>query len=162
MPRVSNVMEDLHFLNCAGSSFIAANEDMFNGDPATDVLSMKNADEIHFLIAKNAGATGTATITVESCDDTTPSNTTAVAFQYRAQTTIDTWGAWQDAAATGFTTTAGADQLYQVRITQNGLSSTDAFVRLKATEVVDSACDGAIIAFAVPRVAKEVPTSILS
>ncbi len=162
MPRITDVMESLHFLNCADSNFIAANEDMFNGDPATDVLSMKNADEIHFIIAKNAGATGTATITVESCDDVTPSTATAVAFQYRAQTTIDTWGEWQDATSAGFTTTAGANQMYQVRITQDGLSSDDAFVRMQMTEVVDSPCDGAVIAMVVPRFAQEVPQTVLA
>lgn len=152
-------IDDLHILNIAGSSYIAANEDIFNGNPSTDIVSMENYNDIYFIITKNAGATGTATITVSSCDTVVPGTATAIAFEYKAMTTIDTMGAWTAATASGFTTTAGADQLYVVHVKADNLYSTDKFVKLTATEVVDSACDGAIIAFlANPRYAPNAGT----
>ena len=50
---------------------ITAHEDIFNGTPTTDIVSLESYTEALFIIEKSAGATGTAVITVESCDDTT-------------------------------------------------------------------------------------------
>jgi len=141
----ARLMENLNVYNCCPSGIIAANEDIFNGNPASDVISMENYDSIMFIIVKNAGATGTATITVESCDDTTPSTTTAIAFHYQACTSGNTWGAVTAATTAGFTTTAGADQCYLIEVSAAALSGTDNFVRLQATEVVNNPCDGAIL-----------------
>jgi|ETNvirnome_2_300_1030623.scaffolds.fasta_scaffold00681_11 hypothetical protein len=159
----ATVIERMNVYNAASSSFIAANEDMFNGDPATDVVSMENYKAMVFIIVKNAGATGTATITVESCDDTTPSTSTAVAFHYKACTSGNTWGATTAATTSGFTTTAGANQAYMIEVTSEELSGTNSFVRLNTAEVVDSACDGAILVVAMnPRYDKEVQLDITS
>lgn len=152
-------IDDLHILNVAGSSYIAANEDIFDGNPSTDIVSMENYHDVYFIITKNAGATGTATITVSSCDDVTPTTATAIAFEYKKMTTIDTMGAWTAATTSGFTTTAGADQLYVIHVNDAMLSGSDKFVKMTATEVVNSACDGAVIAFlANPRYAPNAGT----
>ena len=120
---------------------IPAAEDIWDGDPASDVLSLANHQGLRMTIDKYAGATGTATITVESCDNVTPSNTVAIPFRYRV-TTGATPGAWQAAAAAGFATTAGADQSYDIAVLASGLDGTDKFVRVQVTELVDSPCDG--------------------
>ena len=100
-------------------------------------------------------------MTVESCDDTTPTTTTA--FRYRKQTTPDTFGAWTDATATGFTTTAGADQVYEVLVDAEDLSGTDKYVCLQLTEDTDSPCDGAVVCILFgPRYGKGVPDSVLT
>ena len=140
-----SILTDINLYNCAPSGQIAANEDMFNGDPSTDVLSMENYDEIVFFITKNAGAVGTATITVESCDDVTPTTSTAVAYNYVATTSGNTISAVTAAAAAGFTTTAGADQSYAISIRADGLSGTNKYVRMVMTEVANAAVDGAVI-----------------
>ena len=140
-------IDDLHILNVAGNGFIAANEDIFNGNPSTDIVSLENYNDVYFIITKNAGATGTAVVTVDSCDTVVPGTATAVAFEYKAMTTIDTMGAWTAATSSGFTTTAGANQLYVIHVSAAGLYSTNKFVRMTMTESVDSPCDGAVIAF---------------
>lgn len=145
---MSRLFQELHPIHCAPSAVIAANEDMFNGDPATDVISMKKNKKVLFLIACSAGATGTATITVESCDDVTPTTATAVPFKYWECTTPDIWSDMKTATAAGFATTAGADSMYAVEIDASELSGTDAFVRMQCTELVDSPVDGAIVALA--------------
>ena len=138
----ANLIERLNVYNCA---ILTANEDIFNGDPATDVISMENYDSIMFIITKGAGATGTATITVESCDDTTPSTATAIAFHYRACTSGNTWGAVTSATTAGFATTAGINQCYVIEVQADDLSGSDSFVRMQTTEVVNSPCDGDIL-----------------
>lgn len=148
------MIESFNVYNVADSNFIAANEDIFNGDPASDVISMAAYNDIIFIITKNAGATGTATVTVESCDDTTPTTATAVAFRYQATTSGNSPGAWTAATASGFATTAGANQVYVIWIRAEQLSGTDKFVRLQLTEVVNNPCDGAVIAIGLnPRYA---------
>ena len=112
--------------------------DAFAGTVTSDVVEAQG-EGVTFEITKGVGATGTSTITVLSCDDTTPSNTTAVTFHYRASTTPDTWGAWTAATVAGFTTTAGSNQMYQVYVDNGQLAANNyAYVQLKAVEVVDS------------------------
>jgi hypothetical protein len=159
----STMLTQMNVYNVAPNGVIAANEDIFAGNPATDVVSMANYSEIVFIISKNAGATGTATITVESCDDVTPTTATAVAFKYTATTTGNTVGALTDAAAAGFATTAGINQVYTVSVRDTGLSGSNKFVRLQATEVVDSPCDGAIICIGFyPRYPQDVPQQFIA
>ena len=154
--------KDLHWVNVGNSSFVASAADIFNGNPSSDIVSMENHNDVYFLLAKGAGATGTATITVGSCDTTVPGTATAVPFEYRAQTSADTWGEWTAAEAAGFTTTAGANQMYQIHIKGSDLSGTNKFVRLTATEVVNSPCEGYILAaMASPRFTPT-PATVLS
>lgn len=160
---MKNIIEEIHMLNIAPSAFIAANEDIFNGDPASDVISLENWRDAIFFILKNAGATGTATITVESCDNVTPTTPTAIAFRYKKMTTIDTWSAWTAALVAGIATTAGADQMYMIHVRAEELHSTDKFVRLQLTEVVDNPCDGAVGAILLnPRYAEDVNATVLA
>jgi hypothetical protein len=157
------LFQGIHPVHCCKAANIAANEDIFNGDPASDVLDLSKYGNVMFLIVKSTGATGTATVTVESCDDATPSTATAVPFKYWTNTTGDTWSDMKSATASGFTTTAGADQMYAIEISAEALSTTDQHVRLQLTEVVDSPCDGAVLAIAGnPRYAGEVKPSALA
>ena len=159
---MNNFLEEHKIVNVGGSAFITANEDIFNGDPATDVINMSNWDRATFMIQKGAGAVGTATITVESCDDVAPSNTTAIPFKYRACVVADTFGAWTDATAAGFTTTAGADQIYEISVEASALSGTDKYVRMKMTEVANDPCDGGVSAILTnPRYAEDIPRTVL-
>jgi len=153
----------LNVYNCCPSGIIAANEDIFNGDPTTDVVSMQEYESILFIIVKNAGATGTATCILYSCDDFTPTTSTAMVGKYKACTTGNTWGAWTALAATGFTTTAGANQAYMILANAEDLVEGDVAVKMQATEVVDNPCDGAILCIGLePRYSKDVQLDLTS
>jgi hypothetical protein len=54
----------------------------------------------------------------------------------------------QSATASGFTTSATADNMYAIEVNSSELYSTDSFVRMQCTEVVDQPVDGAIMAIA--------------
>jgi type 1 glutamine amidotransferase len=121
--------------------------DAFSGTVYSDVINMKNWNHIQFIILKGVGLTGTSTITVEACDDATPTNVKAIPFRYTAITSGDTEGTPTSAADTGFTTTAGSSQLYKVDVDADALASVGyGYIRLKAVEVVDSPVLGGIIA----------------
>jgi len=116
-----------------------ASADNMNGTMNTDIVKCAGSG-IVFEMTKAVGATGTSTITVDACDDVTPSNTTAVAFYYRASTTPDTWGDWTAATAAGFVTTAGSNQMYQVYVDNQTLGALGyEYARLTGVEVVSSA-----------------------
>ena len=121
--------------------------DAFSGTVYSDVISMKEHKTIVFLVHKGVGATGTSTITIQACDDVTPSNTSAVPFRYQEITSGDTAGAITDATTAGFTTTAGSSQLYAIYVDASDLASSGyGYVRLKAVEVANDPVLGGIIA----------------
>lgn len=121
--------------------------DAFAGAAASDVVEVQG-EGVLFEIVKGVGATGTATITVLSADDTTPTTTAAVAFMYRASTTPDVWGDWTQATTAGFATTAGSNQVYQVWVNAQQLAANNyAYAQLVSTEVVDSPVAGAVMAY---------------
>ena len=130
-------------LNIYHAGVVTANEDIFNGTMTTDIVSLANYGGAVFVIVKGAGGTGTAVITVESCDDTSATTSTAVAFNYAVCTSGNTWGSITAATASGFTTTAGANQSYAIEIRADELSGTDKYVRMVATESANDPCDGA-------------------
>ena len=118
----------------------------FAGTVATDIFEVWGHEAL-FIIYKGVGATGTSTITCLACDDIVPTNTTAVPFRYRTCTTGDTWGAWTTVANTGFTTTAGSSQLYEIRVDPADMGATGyGYLKLQAAEVVQSAVLGGVLA----------------
>jgi len=102
-----------------------------NGAGATsDIWNMRNY--AHCTIVCGLGVTGAATtITVEECDDVTPSNSTAIAFSYYAETTAagDTLGARTAATTAGITGSTNDGVFYVIEIDASQL--TDGFPYLR-------------------------------
>lgn len=120
--------------------------DAFAGTVASDVVDLTGHQSATFIIYKGVGTTGTSTVTVEACDDVTPSNTTAVPFYYRAVTSTDVNGAMTAATTSGFATTAGSSQIYHIEVDQAEIMTAGyKYVRLKMVEVVDSPVLGGIL-----------------
>lgn len=135
--------------------------DAFAGTVTSDVIEAQG-EGVLFEITKGVGTTGTSTITVLSADDTTPSNTAAVAFIYRISTTPDTWGAWTEATAAGFATTAGSNQMYQIYVDCQRMAANNyGYVQLKAVEVVDAAVLGGINAYVENTRYQDQPQSLI-
>ncbi len=153
----SLLMERLHLAK--GLDPIA---DAFAGTVYSDVINCENLERVLFVIHVGVGATGTSTITVEACDDTVPSNTTAVTFRYREITTGDTEGAITAAAVAGFTTTAGSSKLVLVEVDTSVLGPTGkGYVRLKAVESVDDPVLGGILVIGESREPGASKTSVI-
>ncbi len=160
-----NTFAESHkFVNCFSSGFVPANEDIFAGDPASDVINMRDWRDIIFYIQKGTGAAGTATITIESCDDVTPSNQVPIIFKYRVLTTAtDTWGAWIQATVAGFTTAAAADNGYEIWAEASLLDDTNQYIRMQCDEVDGTAVDGGMGAILFnPRYAQATNRTVLT
>lgn len=126
---------------------LAPDADRYNSDPATDIVSLENYDEVTFVISEGAGGTGTAVVTVEKCTDNAGTGATAIAFKYKQNTTLGTIStSWTDATASGFTTTAGANKDVYVRVKSEDVSSGGPWVRVQLTESADDPCDAAVYA----------------
>jgi len=119
--------------------------DLYDGDPATDVFNMEDYDHITFLLFEGAGGTGTATLTVEECNTAAGGGANAIAYRYRLQSTIDTWGALTAIASTGYTTVAGANKAIAIEVDAEELADGFNFVRLQITEVANDPCTAVVI-----------------
>jgi hypothetical protein len=126
--------------------------DAFAGTANSDVHNMAGFDQAMFVLHSGVGATGTSVITVEACDNVTPSNTTAIAFWYREITSGDTDGAWTRATSAGFTTTAGSNRITQIVVDASDVAAASVnstvgnkFVRLNLVEGTDNPVLGGIL-----------------
>jgi hypothetical protein len=104
---------------------LAPDADRYNADPSTDWINMADYGSIMFVINHGAGATGTITITANMAEDASGTGSTAIPYTYRRvsdTTSSDVPGARTAATASGFTTTAGANQLYIVEVSAKSLA----------------------------------------
>jgi hypothetical protein len=113
-----NIAERCHVVNILPPQSITA-------AVVSDVFSLKNY--AHATIIAQAGSTNAdaGNITIEECDDFTPTNDTAIDFRYYAETTDagDTLGAKQSAlAATGIDVSANDNIFYVIEIDSAQLS----------------------------------------
>lgn len=123
----------------------------FAGTVRSDVYSLRDHGRILFVIYCGVGTTGTSTITVNACDDVTPSNRVAIPFWYRQILTGDTDSAITRATTAGFTTTAGSSKIVLVEADAkdcgNAQTTTNpslGFIELTAIESAASAVLGGI------------------
>ena len=135
--------------------------DAFAGTVNTDIVEVQG-EGVLFVLTKGVGTTGTSTLTVDACDDVSASNTHALAYKYRISTTPDTWGAWTEATTSGFTTTAGSNQVYQIWAAAEEFAHIGyAYARLTAVEVANDPVLGGVNAFIIGGRYKEAPESYL-
>ncbi len=136
--------------------------DAFAGATVNSDVIKANCEAVLFLVYQGVGTAGTSTITVEACDDNVPTNQTTVPFYYRANTTSDTWGDWTAATTTGFATTAGSDDIYQIWVDVAELAEEGfEFVRLDMAEVDNFPVLGGILVLLINPRYQPQPDSVL-
>lgn len=143
---------------------IAPVADAFAGTANTDVFSMRNYKTAIAYVIVGVGATGTSTITVTACDDTTPTNETAIPFLYQQTATGDTAGAITQATTAGYTTTAGSNKIIKIFIDASDIGATGyEFCRVNFVEVANSpVLGGVMIELVDPRYDEDIqPTAIV-
>ena len=135
---------------------------------STDVINASNAKAVHFIVHKGVGATGTSTITIEACDDVTPTTATAIGgWTYSKVTATGTTdvatAAPARATSTGFLTTAGSGQIYSISVDADLLASLGyKFVRLKAVESVDSPVLLGVLALVETNTPCAIPATVIA
>ena len=111
----------------------------------------------------NTGGTGTALILAQACSNAAAAATTAVPYYYRESTTLDTWGAWTHATATGWTCTNGSNNMIQIFVPAAELAATGyGYCRLSMTEPVDDPVVGSIATAVVQTRYQVVPATLLT
>ena len=146
---------------CKGIDPVA---DFMAGTVYTDVVSMREYKLAVFSIYVGVGTTGTSLITIEACDDFTPTNKSAIPFAYQEIATGDTHGALTKATTAGFTTTAGSSKIIKIYVNASDLASSGyPNVRLKAVEVANDPVLGGIeIDLMEPRYDMEIPNTAIA
>lgn len=127
----------------------APNADIFDTVQSTTRINLKNYRSALFALLMGVGATGTATITVTQAQDSSGTGAVAMPFSYRRVADItasDVEGTRTDATASGFTTTAGSNQLYEIEVNAEELDADKPWVQVVMTEVVNSPVLGSVLA----------------
>ena len=137
--------------------------DAFAGTVTTDVISMRSWNHCTFIIQYGEGDTGQSVITMEACNDITPSHTEAIPFGYRECMSGDTFGAMEKVEASGFTTKAGSNKMVRIEVTSRTLPEDKPYVRLKAVESADGPVNGGVVAIlSNPRYGGDAPDTVLA
>jgi hypothetical protein len=110
----------------------------------SDVIGVKEAIELEFLVSFGTITGDSVVVTVEECDDTTPSNSTAIAYLYQkdgAAVGTDTAGAWTAATTAGVTFTASDDDKnLRIRVDPAALTADYPYVRVVADPGGSASC----------------------
>jgi len=134
------IAEQFHVVNILPPQDVAAGV-------SSDVFSMKNYSHATIIVTAGSTNADAGNVTIEECDDFTPTNDTAIPFAYYAETTAagDTLGARTAAAAnTGIDVSANDNITYVIEIDASELS--DGFPNLILKW---SACGGATLGSAI-------------
>lgn len=138
-------MKDLERLHFIGG--ISPDADALAGTKNSDVFEVlgEGAFALVWLATDEGGANHRSTLTVQACDNTTPSNTSAVAFYYRSSTTFDTWGSWATASTAGITLSS-ADNMYEIYAPAGEFASAGyGYCRIHTVESSNSAVDAMVL-----------------
>jgi len=171
MDATGDFLSDHHFV-----ALIYPIADAFAAGTNSDVISMQNYRRASIFVVTGAveDAAVSNIVTVEACDDTTPTNQTAMAFKHRqcvSSTSGDTWTALTAATATGYnfsnqSTMGVANTIWFVEFTSADIESAQAgyeYFRLAVAETVDKTIlAGAYAILSDPRYPQAVPVSAIS
>ena len=157
-------MSEFHYVTQAGvttSTLGSPVADAFAGTIYSDVVSLSQYEEALFTLYWGVGTTGTTLITVESCDDFTPTTQQAVEYEYKRVSGGETNTKWTAVTSSGFTTTAGSHQAYIIRAKAENQFLNYPNVRIKCVEVANAALlGGCLIQMAKPSYDSEVLNAV--
>ena len=121
------IAEQAHVVNILTPQSVA-------GAVVADIFSMENYSHATIIVTAAATDADAGFITIEECDDFTPTNDTAIGFSYYAETTDsgDTLGARTTAvAATGIDVSANNNIIYVIELDASELSEGYPCVAMK-------------------------------
>ena len=128
----------------------------------SDVVNCQGGGVL-FIYQTGANAGGDSTITVEACDNVTPSNTTAVPFVYRSCVATDIWSAWTAATTAGFTSSQVANAMHQVYVDGAELAEEGyGYVRFSTTEDTNASVTGGVLAIVMNGRYEPITTTLLT
>lgn len=145
-------LQGLFVENCHIVAGLSPGTDIYNGNPASDVINLANYERCVFLLHQKANATstaGTATAKPQQVDNPSASNAVDLPFYWSKKTTGAS-SVWSTPlavdAGTGVTTTANEDTIYAFEVNSRDLADGKKYVQLKLTEVANAPVLGSLMA----------------
>lgn len=147
--------------------------DAFAGGVSTDIVNLKNYGTCCWIIQTGAieDANISNVVTVDACDDTTPTTTVAMPFYRRTQrysTTVDTWSSPVLVAAAGYnfmSNNAVANAIHMVGITAEMVEQAAPgyeYARLTIAETANKTITAAVLCIlGRPRYQQTVPLTAI-
>ncbi|MFH1604635.1 MAG: hypothetical protein ABIH03_12085 [Pseudomonadota bacterium] len=129
MSRAINIAEECHVVN------LIPPIDINGAGASSEVFNMKN--HAHASIIVQLGVTGAATtLTVEECDNITPTTDTPIVFNYYAEATAagDTLGAKTAATVAGIALGTGDSIMYVVELDASQLTADYPYVQIELSD----------------------------
>jgi hypothetical protein len=140
-----NFAESHKVVNCTTKS-----SDILSGNLQSDIYNMEDwRDSIFVLTLTSSDGTATARCHLRSVSAVSGGTTHGMPFYYRLATgtsASDTLSAWTLATSSGFITTAGANQIYELWGKSRDLYDGDSFIMWDSTEIVNDPAGGALTA----------------
>ena len=129
--------------------------DCYAGGVTSDVINMKHYAYGGFLIFQGAiEDTGVSNVvTVLACDDTTPTNTTAMAFRHRTKNNTAQWGALTAATSAGYnfnSNNTNANGVYWVEFSADDIEAAQSgyeYVQLSIAETANKTVTAGVLFF---------------
>ena len=139
--------------------------DITSTDVNTDVVDAGEATRLQFIVSFGVITGDTCTVPLYECDNTTPSNSTAIAFNYRLSATVgtDLMGAITAVASTGYVAPATVDGM-AVLVDVDPAMLSEGFPYVKVGLVTGgsmSECVVGVTVNAIPRNAQNVVNSMV-
>ncbi len=136
--------------NCLVLNGIPPVADFNDGEVFSDIVNVANWGHASWVIYKGIGATGVGKIFFEPCSTNAAAATGSyVPGKVRALTNVtagNTYGAVEDVLTTGYTLTAGTNQLYIAELNTDELAESGyKWVRLMMQEPTNDPVTGAIL-----------------
>lgn len=151
------VLEQIHWVGG-----IAPAADVFAGNPSTDEVEVLGEGFVALIWMGTNGGTDAPNVKVYACDDTASQNSEAVAFYYKASTSLDTWGDWTAATSDGFSVSGTSNNLYIIYAPAAEFASEGyGYAKLTFTESGSDGVYGMVLQGVVNPRYQEQPSSLL-
>jgi hypothetical protein len=122
--------------------------DIFDTAKQSDIYNMKDWEDVIFIITKSTGV-GASRYHLRSVSAVSAGSSHGMPFKYRYATgtaASSVMTAWADATSSGFISTVGASQIYELWGKADDLYAGDHYVMFDSTEITNSAVDATITA----------------
>ncbi len=163
-------VQDVHWVmptGAAGSLAGSPISDFVAAGTISDTVSFAKYQTAYFLIFHGVGTAGTNDLTVIPITEPGGSTTTAIPFQYKRVSSVDTNTAWVWATSNTLLTSVGSHQLYVIKVSADDLPLVSG-VKYEYAYLNISDNDGAallggvIIMMADPRYAQDTTETVIT
>lgn len=137
-------------------------QDITNSGISSDCISLAKYSHACILLMTGTNTKG-CDVTVEKCDNATPDNHPAIAFNYRKMGTSDVWGALTAEDNAGFAIADGDDcAVYAIEVASAELSAAYPFLRISLSSPASGNNFFSALAILTPRYAQDVPETAIA